>query len=165
MKFEVLVFGDRAVAAKFERMGADAVNARPAFKQISRYLMEVTDIQFESQGRRGGGRWKKLTEHWLHQKERKGWDTRILHKRYPRSNTLRKSVTRPRAGGQILEITDNSINFGSSLPYAGRHQYGHGNTPARPFLKVTKGDSEKIRNMLRDHMMQAWTEKRPRSPR
>lgn len=165
MKFQVLVFGDEVVATKFQRMGVDALNAKPVFKDIAKYMMEITEKQFESQGRRGGGSWKRLSPLWLKQKERKGWDTRILHQKYPRSNTLRKSVTRSRAGGQILEITDTSVNFGSSLPYAGRHQYGYGKTPARPYLKILKGDSEKIRGMIRDHLMQQWTRKRPRSPK
>ena len=161
MKLEVKIFGETVVANKFERMAKDAKNATPVFKEISKYLMQITETQFESQGRRGGGSWKHNTPKWTKRKIVKGWNPLILHQMHPRSGSLRRSVTRPRTKGQVLVITNTSINFGSSLPYAGRHQYGYGKTPARPFLKVTKGDSKKITQMLSDHLMQAWA----RSPK
>jgi phage gpG-like protein len=159
MKVKVLVFRDEIIAEKFDRMGFDALNAKPAFKDVAKYMMEVTDTVFESQGRRGGGSWRRNTAKWTAYKAKKGWDLRILHARYPRSNTLRKSVTRPRAGGQILVIEDDFMQLGSSLPYAARHQYGHGKTPARPYLKFTKRDTTHIRDMIRDHLMRAWSKR------
>lgn len=156
MNFQVLIFGEKLVATKFERMAADALDATPAFKKVAKYMMETTDTVFESQGRRGGGSWKRLTPEWELAKAKKGWDTRILHMKYPRSNTLRKSVTRPRAGGQILEIERDSMRLGSRLPYAATHQYGRGHIPARPFLKFTKRDTQKIEDLITDHLMQAW---------
>jgi phage gpG-like protein len=156
MKFEVLVFGDKLVSTKFERMNHDVLNAKPAFNEVARYMMEATDTTFQSQGRRGGGSWKRLSPGWSKYKLRHAQNPLILHQFHPRSGSLRRSVTRPRAKGQILEITDTKMRLGSSLPYAARHQYGYGHTPARPYLKFTKNDAVKIRGMIRDHLMQVW---------
>jgi phage gpG-like protein len=152
MKFEVLVFGEKKIATQFTRMGDDIINASPAFEDVADYLMKTTETTFNSEGRRGGGSWKALTAKWFTRKLRKGWDPRILHK----FGDLRESVTRRGATGQILEITDTSLLFGSKLDYAARHQFGHRQTPERPFVKVTTVDSVKIRDMIRDHLMRAW---------
>jgi phage gpG-like protein len=161
MKVKVLVFGAERVAVKFNRMGHDMVNAKPGFKDVGDYLMQITDTQFNSQGRRGGGSWKRLDPKWLKFKAKKGWDLRILHQMHPKSGSLRRSVTVRRATGQVLEIEKDSLNFGSSIPYAARHQFGvQGKTPARPFIRILKTDETKIRNTLRDHIMQAWERKR-----
>lgn len=152
MQFQVLVFGEKAVATKFTRTGDYARDAAPAFENIADFLLQTTETTFESQGRRGGGSWKALTAEWFNRKLRKGWDTRILHK----FGDLRRSVTRRGATGQILDVTHNSLRFGSSLDYAARQQFGYRGTPKRPFIKVTQLDRVKIRDMIRDHMMQAW---------
>jgi phage gpG-like protein len=153
-KIQVLVFGDEVVATKFSRMRYDILDASPAFENIADYLFKSTAATFDSQGRRGGGSWKFLTGKWLSRKARHGWDTRILHK--GKGTPLRKSVTVRGAPGQILDITPHSILFGSSLEYATRHQFGYKQTPKRSFIKLTPGDRLKTRQMIRDHLMQAW---------
>ena len=153
MKFEVLIFGEQALATKFTRMGDDALDASPAFDNVAEYLFKITDTTFNSQGRRGGGSWRMLTPKWAKYKAKRGWDTRILHQ----FGNLRESVTRRGAKGQILDIRPQSLLFGSDLEYAARHQFGvPGKTPKREFVKVTKNDTMKIRDLIRDHLMRAW---------
>jgi phage gpG-like protein len=152
MRFRVLVFGTEAVYTRFTRMARDAADASPAFDDVAEELMRITDIQFQSQGRRGGGSWKRLTQKWLNFKVNKGLDPRILHMRGP----LRASVTQRGAPGQILKISPTQLDFGSSLSYARTHQYGYPprNIPKRQFIKLLDGDRTNIRNMIRDHIME-----------
>ena len=152
MKFSVVIFGEEKVAAKFDRMAKDMEDARPAFEKVAEYLMEITETQFDSQGRRGGGSWKFLTPAWLRYKQLKGYDTRILHK----FGILRRSVTRQHAEGQVLHIKKEEIEFGSELEYAARHQFGYAQTPARPYLKILRSDEKKITDIVAKHIMRAW---------
>lgn len=157
MRFEVVMFGEKVVATKFTRMARDTANARPAFNRVATYLMDITGKQFSSQGRRGGGRWRPLTEEWLRRKIAKGGDPRILHFR----GALRNSVTVPKARGQVLKIGPTSLEFGSKLPYAAVQQFGGGksNLPARPFLRTTASDRAHMRDVIRDHLMQQWSKR------
>lgn len=152
MRFQVLVFGTEAVSTRFARMARDTGDASPAFSDIADELMRVTAIQFDSQGRRGGGSWKHLTTKWLNFKIRHAYNPAILHMRH----NLRRSVTVKGAAGQILDISPTELNFGSSISYARTHQYGYPprNIPARPFIKLIEGDRRKIRDMIRDHIME-----------
>jgi phage gpG-like protein len=152
-RLQILVFGDKVLTTKFTRFADDMLDASPGFDMVADLMLRASDKTFSSQGRHGGGSWKPLTGKWLRRKASKGWDTRILHK----NGNLRDSVTKRGADGQILDIGPNSINFGSDLPYAARHQFGYRQTPKRPFVKMTPLDIIKIRNILRDHMMQEWT--------
>lgn len=154
MQFSVVIFGEKKVAAKFDRMGRDILDERPAFDKVADYLMKITATQFDSQGRRGGGQWKPLTSKWARYKVLKGYDPRILHKQ----GVLRRSVTNRGARGQILRINKQEMEFGSNLEYAARHQFGYGNVPARPFLRILGSDEKKIAKMISDHIMRAWRE-------
>lgn len=154
MKFSVSIYGEKLVSTKFERAARAAMNVKPAFDNVANELMRITETQFESQGRRGGGSWKGLDKKWLFRKTKAGHDPRILHMR----GALRRSVTKRKAKGQILIITPDSLTFGTSLPYAARHQFGvPGETPKRPFLRTTKHDRENMRDEIRDHLMKSWS--------
>lgn len=152
MKFEVLVFNEGVVATKFERMGANLVDARPGFEEVGDYLRNVADKTFSSQGRRGGGRWKMLTREWFERKERAGFDPRIMFMR----GDLHSSLTKKTDSNHILDINRSSIILGTELPYATRHHFGYRQTPRRPLFKITKRDQSNIRNILRDHIMKSW---------
>lgn len=153
-KFEVTSFGFKLVSTKFTRMGADAANAKPAFEKVADYVMSATEKTFTSQGRRGGGSWKRLSKKWLFRKTKLGKDTRILYF----DQTLRRSVTRRKAKGQVLIITPNSMLIESKLDYAATHQFGDPGRgiPKRSFIKMTAHDRKVMRDMVRDHLMRTW---------
>lgn len=145
-QFYVKVMNDKLVATKFERMGAAALDAKPAFARMAVLLFEIEEAVFESQGRRGGGAWADITAQWRERKVRNALDPRILHA----THALRDSMTKPEAEGQILEITRNALVLGSSLPYA------EAQNKKRPFNKLTPTDRVRMRNIIRDHLMAAW---------
>jgi phage gpG-like protein len=145
-KFFVETQGTREVATSFQRMGYAASHARPAFRTIALLIMEIMDRVFDSEGRRGGGSWKLDSVDWLERKMRMGLDPRINHA----TLALRDSVTVPGADGQIMEVTDRALYFGSDLPYAGVTQEN------RPFMKFTAGDRMEMRDIIRDYLIAAW---------
>ena len=152
LNFQLLVFGDKIVTAKYRAMANATGNLIPSFHEVEDYLMDITGRQFDSQGRRGGGSWKPLSPKWVARKTRMGGDTRILHF----DKALRRSVTKRGAGGQILEYTPTSLTFGTSIAYAARHQFGHGKTPRRKFLVILPLDRKMITEMIQSHIMTPW---------
>jgi phage virion morphogenesis protein len=160
MQYEIRIYGNKLVEWKFTKMARDATSARDVLMgPVASYLMDITERQFEAQGRRGGGAWKKLSTRWLNYKIRKGFDPRILHMEH----RLRRSVTKRGSRYQILTAGGTTLHFGSSLIYAAIHQYGgvsgrghHSRIPARPYIRVTEKDSEVIGTMIQNHLMRAW---------
>src|SRR5438132_10488716 len=114
MEFFIRAIGEKQVRTSFQRMGFAAANASPAFRSIANLIMEIEAQVFASQGRRGGGSWKRDTVDWLERKMRQRLDPRINIA----TGALMESVTEPGAEGQVLQITRNRLVFGSSLPYA-----------------------------------------------
>jgi hypothetical protein len=144
--FYIKAMGVREVETKFERMGLAAINAEDAMATIGWYLMQIEKQMFNSQGRRGGGSWMSDSPEWLARKSEAGLDPRINHA----TLALRESVTELDAPGQVLEISPNSLIFGSDLPYAAVSQRN------RPFVRLLPLDREQIRNIVRDHLINAW---------
>lgn len=146
MEFFLEAMGTKQVATRFNRMGAASVNAEPAFRTIAEMLFKITQTTFESQGRRGGGSWRRDSPAWLARKIRGGLDPRIGYA----THALVKSVTEPGAPGQVLRIRRQSLRFGSRLPYA-QTQQRH-----RPFIKLTVYDRSNMRAIIREHLITAW---------
>lgn len=145
----MLVFkaqGAKAVSTKFTRMGEAAVTARPAMEAIALMMMKIIGQTFESQGRRGGGSWKRDSADWLARKQRLGLDTRIGHA----TLALRNSVSIPGAEHQQILVTDTLVHLSSDLPYAQTQQVH------RPFVKFTIYDRYNMRQVVRDHLIEAF---------
>lgn len=115
-------------------------------------MMSIEDHVFSSQGRRGGGSWKRLTIEWLRRKHHAGLDTRILHMK----GDLRRSLTERGSKYQIYEVTSSSLKFGSSRPGAQAHQEGLGHMPKRPFIKFTVRDRAEFRRILSRHITEPF---------
>lgn len=146
MKFFFEAMGVTQASKRFERMGAAAINLSPAWVDILSLFFEIETATFESQGRRGGGSWKRDSPEWLARKLRKGLDPRINHA----TLALRRSMTEPGAPGQVIDIQPGYLKFGSSLPEAEPSQR------ERPFIKITPFDRLKMRTMIADHFVRAW---------
>lgn len=146
MEFIAKAMGHTVVATKFERMGLAALNARPAMELTALEMLRIIRLNFESEGRRGGGSWRKDTQEWLLRKFRMGLDPRINRA----TRALYDSFAFPGAPNQQLVITDHSVILGSNLPYAGYVQR------ERPFVKYTERDRLRLRAIIRDHLMAAY---------
>lgn len=144
--FIVRAMGAKQVATKFERMGIAAVTARPAMETIADMMMRIIGIIFESQGRRGGGSWRRDSVEWLMRKQRLNLDPRIGHA----TGALRRSMSIRAAEHQILHVDDKMVNLSSDLPYAATQQRN------RPFVKFTQRDRYAMRSVVRDYLIGAF---------
>lgn len=146
MIYIVRALGIKQVQTKFTRMAEARLYPKPALETVASLLMRVVGQTFESQGRRGGGSWRQLSTSWIAQKQRLGLDPRIGHA----TLALRHSMTERGDPNQILDVTDNMVNLGSSLPYA------HTQQKHRPFVKLTAYDRRAARNIIRDYLIASF---------
>jgi hypothetical protein len=154
---QILDFGTaRHTASKMQRSSASAINFRPVMDAIAADMMRVTEANFSSQGRRGGGSWAELRPETV---ERKHGDTRILltsGNPYAAStgvSAMYKSVTRPNQPGGILAITKTTIVYGTDLPYAHRQARGGKGIPPRPFINFTPADRARWDALFARHVL------------
>lgn len=133
-----------------------AINFRPVMEEIALDMMRITDQNFQTQGRRGGGSWKKLKPDTV---RRKG-NSRILFSSgmnpgYDASGVdeLYKSVSKPGGPGQEIKIFKSSVHFGTKVKHAKHHQYGTAFIPKREFIKFLPRDQERWRGMILRHVL------------
>lgn len=139
-------------AAIMEEAANKSINMAPALEEISVEMMLAEEALFRSQGRRGGGSWKRLKESTV---KRKG-NNKILMG--TPDEALFKSLTERDAPYQILNITPTSIEFGTDRPWAASHQSGAptANIPARPFLRFAPYDYAKWEKILLKYLMKPF---------
>ena len=142
--FEAL--GIRQAKRRFNRLGAAAIDLSPAWAEMLEYFFWMEDSVFTSQGRRGGGSWAEDSTEWLARKAREGLDPRVNFATW----ALYDAMTELGAEGQIVEITPNSLRFGTDLPEAGPSQR------FRTFIKPTESDRMAMGNIIKHHFVRAW---------
>jgi len=162
LKWELVGSADAFHVSSILKTGAHrGRDTRIVMEKIVADMMRVEAITFKSQGRRGGGSWKKLKPNTI----RKKGTHEILMTQGAKSNytglepnALFKSLTEPNAPFQILTITRDSIRFGTDRPYAGAQQYGSWLRfiPPRPFLRFLPTDTHRWRQMIIDHLMEPF---------
>jgi phage gpG-like protein len=134
------------VIAKMEAMGIAAEEARPAMLSIALIMMQALRKNFDAQGRRGGGSWKRDSDAWLARKISGGLDPRIgfaTHK-------LVDSLSTPGAQGQRVEVTNTAARIISVISYAQTEE------EHRPYIKWTLGDRREMAAAARRHIMDAF---------
>ena len=134
MLFEFQVAGDKLISRNLLRVGARAVDARPAFKAVADYMIDETEKQFASEGGHASGGWAHLKPITLAGKARRGEDPRILHA----THRLVDSLTDRGSADMILETTADELRYGSRVPYAAFHQRGTSSMPRRRPIEFTE---------------------------
>jgi hypothetical protein len=146
MIFSFEALGITQAKARFNRLGAAAVNLAPAWEEMLEFFFWIEDATFTSQGRRGGGGWAEDSEEWLARKSREALDPRINFATW----ALYDAMTVRGAPGQILEILPQSLRLGTDLPEAGPSQ------KYRTFIKPTEQDRFMMANIIKEHFVHAW---------
>jgi phage gpG-like protein len=138
MAISMKIFGVTAVEDLLNGAMSAVGNMKPALELVARDLMEVIDINFGSQGRRGGGSWKQLNPETLARKVREGELPLILIA----TSALRDSMTLYRDPNMDLRVTRDFIELSSRLDYANVQDRGGGpsDLPARPYADFLQSD-------------------------
>lgn len=149
MRIAAVQFGFKESARNFRRLGSDAIHELgEVLDEIVDDMTEVEETVFNSQGRRGGGMWKRPTVRWERRKIETGGDPRTGHYR----RKLRRSVTYRGDPNMLLRIDARQgiIQFGSKLPYS-RTAQEH-----RPFIKFVPGDRKRWARMIAKRFRDEW---------
>jgi len=155
VSFRVTDYGTPEILAdKMFKSGERALNIIPISTAIAFNMMEITYRNFTSEGRRGGGSWKRLADSTV---AKKGHSQILVD-----TGDLQESVTRPDAQWQILDYTSNGFQFGTQRPWAFVHQYGSSKPgrpriPARPFLRFLPSDEARWRNEIAAYILRPFT--------
>lgn len=145
MIIDIQIFGEKKAAARLVRLGSHVSDISPVGSLIGDVFRNAADKTFSSQGRRGGGSWKRLAPETIRRKARLGLDPRIEHA----TLLLRNSLTQKGHPQQVLTVHRDGIDFGSSVKYA-RNQDRGSNVPKRPLVKLVAGDISRIKGIILD---------------
>lgn len=105
--------------------------------RIGEYMQRSTQDRFKSQTGPDGDRWEVLKPRTLERKKHNR-DKILTQSGYLRHH-IHDQVTAP---GRVEVFSDRV--------YAATHQFGRGNIPARPFLGISRRDTEEIGAIVRD---------------
>ena len=105
--------------------------------RIGEYMQRSTQDRFKSQTGPDGDRWEVLKPRTLERKKHNR-DKILTQRGYLRKH-IYYQVTAP---GRVEVFSDRV--------YAATHQFGRGNIPARPFLGISRRDTEEIGAIVRD---------------
>jgi len=123
---------------------------RPAWQEIYKYLLSVESSQFNSEGQRGGARWKPLSEKYRRWKEIRYPGKGILEL----TGQLKKSLSGAGKGHRKL-LSPRFMVFGTMTPYAIYHQVGTSKMPIRNPVKLTDDDTRKIRSVIKAYLIRS----------
>lgn len=126
------------VAAKhLADMGKRARAPKDASYKVRSIFRKAEAKRFDT---KGAGTWKPLADSTRRNKAERNHDPRILRA----TNALYKSLTAPRASGQIDERDrTDQWRFGTSVPYAAFHDTGRG-VPKRKLIDLTGTERKAI---------------------
>lgn len=133
MRLEIDVFGDTQLARELLRFGDRATDMSPAFEEIADNFLLNEERQFSTQGSYASGRWAPLAPSTVTGKAKAGLDPRTLHA----TRTLRNSLSRQGAPGNVREIKSDEMFVGTSVEYARYHQMGTKHMPRRRPVELT----------------------------
>lgn len=126
---------DRA-KRNLEEMGLRAKDVRGVSFKVRTVFRKAEERRFNSQG---DGSWPPLAQATREAKARNGQDPRMLRA----TGALFRSLTSPRAAGQIDERRPDEFRFGTKLPYAQFHDTGRG-VPKRKLIDLTVKERREI---------------------
>jgi len=149
----IKIFGVTEVSEMLLAGMVAARNMKPALELVADDMMNVIDINFGSQGRRGGGSWKQLDPYTVERKTREGQLPLILIA----TSALRDSMTLRGDPDMDLKVTRDEIRLASNLPYANVQDKGGGEAdlPARPFATFIDSDVRHWARICEDYLIEA----------
>lgn len=116
-RIELIVSGPDLVEHDLTELAERARNARPVMAKVMRRLVQAQQQQFETEGGRGGQRWKPKKDATKARQAREG---RVSTKAEHFRGDLEESLTREAGGGNAIRRTSKqAATFGTRLYYAG----------------------------------------------
>jgi phage gpG-like protein len=156
----ILHIEDFGTIAKQERrllgMMDAAVDLRPVMDDIYWDMANATTVMFTSEGRRGGGSWRDTLEKTKEKRIKMGYKPLpILNM----SGRLASSATEPLHPEHHRDVGKDSVEIGTSVPYAATHQLGRPskNITRRPFLVFYEFDRIRWAKMISRFLIKMYS--------
>ena len=146
VQFEVL--GETQVSAMLSRTTDKIHDLAPYWATVTVLLQSLVKEQFDTEGGRTGG-WAPLSPSYAADKARRFGAQPIL----VATGKLRDSLV----GGSAIsrQVGNESLEFGTSVPYGIYHQKGTQNMPQRKILDLNSDDQRTLMKMLQRHLFGA----------
>lgn len=122
MAAAVTINGLDALRDRLDEIGERARNLEPVLSVAAEDLKTLVDDSFEGSRSPAGVRWQPLAPATV-KKRRQGSSKPLVD-----TGNLRNSINASSGPGRL--------SVGTNVPYAGFHQFGTGDIPARPFLPI-----------------------------
>lgn len=130
---------------KMARVGGRLGELKDTWPKVADELDRIVETIFESEGAAGArGAWKPLSPDY---EKRKHPDRGILRK----TDSLFTSLTRKYSANAIFLARKEGFTRGTRLKYAGFHQSGTKNMPARP-ITLRDNHKRRLRDVLRQQL-------------
>ena len=136
-RFSIDTQGLDRLQASVRLMASSVRDTSTLMPRLGEYLQRSTQDRFKTQNDPDGEAWAALQPHTLKRKKRNR-DKILTQRGYLRKH-IYYQVTAP---GRVEVFSDRV--------YAATHQFGRGNIPARPFLGISRRDTEEIGAIVRD---------------
>jgi len=150
VQFSFTVEGEEQVSRMLSRTTEKIADMAPFFQAAGVLMQTSMEEQFGTEGGRTGG-WAPLSERYAADKAKKYGSRPILQA----SGALIGSLVGG-GGGHIERVQGNdTLEFGSSIPYGTYHQTGTSRMPQRRILDLTDGDRRSLMKLLQRHMFGA----------
>jgi phage gpG-like protein len=175
LSIEIVALGETVVQRDLLRFGHNLVDMKPALEDAATVLRESSERQFETEGVYAGGmRWMPLRgalddPRPQPVRARRGAGGRVVwgyaawkHAHYPGRKILRAtgalfdSLTRRFDGRHIERVSEDSLRFGTLVPYATFHQSTRPRRvmPYRPPVALTEADKRAIVHAIQRRAME-----------
>lgn len=136
---QITMPGGAQVAARLAALTKRLGDFRPLWGLIEEDFYIAEGALFDSEGATGDdGKWAPLSPRYAAYKAAKWPGRRILE----REGYLRDSLTKRGAAGQIRAVSSTEMVLGTSVGYAGAHQFAKGR-PVRKPIDPSKADFDR----------------------
>lgn len=145
MRIEFEVSGDVQLSRDLDRWASAVEDPGPAFEAMADDFLEIEARQFASEGGNSGG-WAPLAPSTV---RRRGSAHPILFQ----TGRLQQSLTSAGARDSVRRVTADSLEVGTSVPYARFHQQGTARMPRRRPVEFTEVDRRRWVKLLQEHLV------------
>lgn len=163
-RLSIEVAGEKQLDRVLSRIPKQIKDGRSAFRKIiNRVMIPSTKAQFQTQGRHGGSPWPDYTtaEHksgYVAMKRSVTGASPILMRWTPGHERLYPSLTKRVHPSGIRKAQKDGLQFGTTLPYALKHQRGIGlgwkgkySTVRRRLIELNEADKREAVRILQAH--------------
>lgn len=149
MQLTIETVGEAAVSRQLRGLGERLTNSTPVWGPVTAELRRLTARQFATEGQSGSAGWASLSPVTIARKQALGQPNRILEA----TGRLMRSVTTAQAQDGVDRRTNDTLQWGTTVPYAAFHQAGTSNMPRRPVVQLPESSRERIAREIANYFL------------